>query len=155
MNKSRRIWKLNEGLFKDRVFFFFLKSFELCSTNEEAMKVWIEGIAKTVDVTVLMYCNKKWVLLLTIQTNICGLVCHSNFKKAGNFFRFICVLELNCFVAGNSRSATELTCCLILSLARKIASADASMKKGKWSRREFMSEEVSLKKNFTLFRLFT
>lgn len=44
--------------------------------------------------------------------------------------------------AGNSRSATELTCSLILSLARNITQADASMKKGKWSRKEFMGEEV-------------
>ncbi|CAJ0955601.1 unnamed protein product, partial [Mesorhabditis belari] len=42
----------------------------------------------------------------------------------------------------NSRSAAELTCILILSLSRHIAQADATMKAGKWLRKEFMGEEV-------------
>ncbi|CAJ0581818.1 unnamed protein product, partial [Mesorhabditis spiculigera] len=42
----------------------------------------------------------------------------------------------------NSRSAAELTCILILSLSRHIAQADASMKAGKWARKDYMGEEV-------------
>ncbi|KHN84916.1 D-3-phosphoglycerate dehydrogenase [Toxocara canis] len=44
--------------------------------------------------------------------------------------------------AGNSRSAAELTCVCILSLARHVPQAAASMKAGKWARKEFMGEEV-------------
>ncbi|KHJ89377.1 D-isomer specific 2-hydroxyacid dehydrogenase, catalytic domain protein [Oesophagostomum dentatum] len=43
----------------------------------------------------------------------------------------------------NSRSAAELTCILILSLTRHVPQADASMKAGKWARKDFMGEEVS------------
>ncbi|VDM68107.1 unnamed protein product [Strongylus vulgaris] len=43
----------------------------------------------------------------------------------------------------NSRSAAELTCTLILSLTRHVPQADASMKAGKWARKEYMGEEVS------------
>ncbi|VDM42839.1 unnamed protein product [Toxocara canis] len=46
------------------------------------------------------------------------------------------------FAAGNSRSAAELTCVCILSLARHVPQAAASMKAGKWARKEFMGEEV-------------
>lgn len=42
----------------------------------------------------------------------------------------------------NSRSAAELTCILILSLTRHVPQADASMKAGKWERKEFMGEEI-------------
>ncbi|PIO71977.1 D-isomer specific 2-hydroxyacid dehydrogenase, catalytic domain protein [Teladorsagia circumcincta] len=42
----------------------------------------------------------------------------------------------------NSRSAAELTCILILSLTRHVPQADASMKAGKWARKDFMGEEV-------------
>uniref|UniRef100_F1KSP4 D-3-phosphoglycerate dehydrogenase n=2 Tax=Ascaris TaxID=6251 RepID=F1KSP4_ASCSU len=44
--------------------------------------------------------------------------------------------------AGNSRSAAELTCVCILSLARHLPQAVASMKAGKWARKEYMGEEV-------------
>jgi D-3-phosphoglycerate dehydrogenase len=44
--------------------------------------------------------------------------------------------------AGNSRSAAELTCTLILSLARHVPSAHSSMKDGKWARKDYMGEEV-------------
>uniref|UniRef100_A0A0N5AN17 D-3-phosphoglycerate dehydrogenase n=1 Tax=Syphacia muris TaxID=451379 RepID=A0A0N5AN17_9BILA len=43
---------------------------------------------------------------------------------------------------GNSRSAAELTCTLILSLARRISEADRSMKGNKWNRKALMGEEV-------------
>ncbi|GMS85303.1 hypothetical protein PENTCL1PPCAC_7478, partial [Pristionchus entomophagus] len=42
----------------------------------------------------------------------------------------------------NSRSAAELTCSLIMSLSRHVAQADASMKAGKWARKDYMGEEV-------------
>ncbi|CAJ0605493.1 unnamed protein product [Cylicocyclus nassatus] len=42
----------------------------------------------------------------------------------------------------NSRSAAELTCILILSLTRHVPQADASMKAGKWARKDYMGEEV-------------
>ncbi|CAB3403774.1 unnamed protein product [Caenorhabditis bovis] len=42
----------------------------------------------------------------------------------------------------NSRSAAELTCTLILSLSRHVPQAAASMKAGKWARKDFMGEEV-------------
>ncbi|KAH7717190.1 Protein C31C9.2 [Aphelenchoides avenae] len=44
--------------------------------------------------------------------------------------------------AGNSRSAAELTCTLILSLSRHVPQAAASMKQGKWARKDYMGEEV-------------
>ncbi|MFH4973768.1 hypothetical protein AB6A40_000477 [Gnathostoma spinigerum] len=44
--------------------------------------------------------------------------------------------------AGNSRSAAELTCTSILSLARHVPQAVASMKAGKWARKDYMGEEV-------------
>ncbi|KAK5984309.1 D-3-phosphoglycerate dehydrogenase [Trichostrongylus colubriformis] len=42
----------------------------------------------------------------------------------------------------NSRSAAELTCILMLSLTRHVPQADASMKAGKWARKDFMGEEI-------------
>ncbi|KHJ98637.1 hypothetical protein OESDEN_01391 [Oesophagostomum dentatum] len=42
----------------------------------------------------------------------------------------------------HSRAAAELTCILILSLTRHVPQADASMKAGKWARKDFMGEEV-------------
>uniref|UniRef100_A0A0K0F7K0 D-3-phosphoglycerate dehydrogenase (inferred by orthology to a human protein) n=1 Tax=Strongyloides venezuelensis TaxID=75913 RepID=A0A0K0F7K0_STRVS len=47
--------------------------------------------------------------------------------------------------SGNSQSAAELTCTLILSLARNVPQADISMKEGKWARKNFMGEEVGNK----------
>uniref|UniRef100_A0A915D8G5 D-isomer specific 2-hydroxyacid dehydrogenase NAD-binding domain-containing protein n=1 Tax=Ditylenchus dipsaci TaxID=166011 RepID=A0A915D8G5_9BILA len=44
--------------------------------------------------------------------------------------------------SGNSRSAAELTCTLILAMARHVPQAAASMKQGKWARKDFMGEEV-------------
>ena len=44
---------------------------------------------------------------------------------------------------GNSRSAAELTCSMILNLARKVPQANMSMKDGKWDRKGFMGSEVS------------
>jgi len=44
--------------------------------------------------------------------------------------------------AGNSRSAAELTCAMIMGLARHLAPAYASMKAGKWDRKSFMGTEV-------------
>jgi len=44
--------------------------------------------------------------------------------------------------AGNSRSAAELTCALIMSLARQVPQAVSSLKQGKWARKDFMGEEV-------------
>jgi D-3-phosphoglycerate dehydrogenase len=42
----------------------------------------------------------------------------------------------------NSISVAELTMALLLSLARKIPAADASMKQGKWDKKSFLGEEV-------------
>lgn len=42
----------------------------------------------------------------------------------------------------NSISVAELTMGLILSLARQIAAADASMKQGKWEKKRFMGDEL-------------
>jgi len=44
--------------------------------------------------------------------------------------------------AGNSRSAAELTCAMIVALGRELASACASMKAGKWDRKAYMGTEV-------------
>ncbi|XP_019357521.1 PREDICTED: D-3-phosphoglycerate dehydrogenase isoform X1 [Gavialis gangeticus] len=44
--------------------------------------------------------------------------------------------------AGNSLSAAELTCGMIMSLARQIPQAAASMKGGKWDRKKFMGMEL-------------
>lgn len=44
--------------------------------------------------------------------------------------------------AGNSRSAAELTCSMIMCLARRIPQADFTMKQGKWERKAFMGTEV-------------
>lgn len=44
--------------------------------------------------------------------------------------------------AGNSRSAAELTCAMIMALSRHLAPACASMKAGKWDRKSFMGTEV-------------
>ncbi|NXX84446.1 SERA dehydrogenase, partial [Urocolius indicus] len=44
---------------------------------------------------------------------------------------------------GNSLSAAELTCGMILSLARQIPQAAASMKEGKWDRKKFMGMELN------------
>ncbi|XP_015278057.1 PREDICTED: D-3-phosphoglycerate dehydrogenase [Gekko japonicus] len=46
---------------------------------------------------------------------------------------------------GNSLSAAELTCGMILSLARQIPQAAASMKEGKWDRKKFMGMELQEK----------
>lgn len=43
---------------------------------------------------------------------------------------------------GNSRSACELTCSMIQALARHVSQADASMKAGKWDRKNLMGSEV-------------
>ncbi|XP_063791531.1 D-3-phosphoglycerate dehydrogenase [Pseudophryne corroboree] len=43
---------------------------------------------------------------------------------------------------GNSISAAELTCGLILSLSRQIPQAAASMKQGKWDRKKYMGSEL-------------
>ncbi|XP_053103955.1 D-3-phosphoglycerate dehydrogenase [Hemicordylus capensis] len=43
---------------------------------------------------------------------------------------------------GNSLSAAELTCGMIMSLARQIPQAAASMKAGKWDRKKFMGMEL-------------
>uniref|UniRef100_A0A915KF48 D-3-phosphoglycerate dehydrogenase n=1 Tax=Romanomermis culicivorax TaxID=13658 RepID=A0A915KF48_ROMCU len=43
---------------------------------------------------------------------------------------------------GNSRSAAELTCTMIMCLARRVPQADSSMKEGKWERKNFMGNEV-------------
>uniref|UniRef100_A0A8C8SE11 D-3-phosphoglycerate dehydrogenase n=1 Tax=Pelusios castaneus TaxID=367368 RepID=A0A8C8SE11_9SAUR len=43
---------------------------------------------------------------------------------------------------GNSLSAAELTCGMILSLARQIPQAASSMKEGKWDRKKFMGMEL-------------
>jgi len=44
--------------------------------------------------------------------------------------------------AGNSRSAAELTCAMIVALPRHLAQASASLKNGKWDRKGFMGTEV-------------
>uniref|UniRef100_A0A2K5Q730 D-3-phosphoglycerate dehydrogenase n=1 Tax=Cebus imitator TaxID=2715852 RepID=A0A2K5Q730_CEBIM len=44
---------------------------------------------------------------------------------------------------GNSLSAAELTCGMILCLARQIPQATASMKDGKWERKKFMGTELN------------
>ncbi|XP_053247039.1 D-3-phosphoglycerate dehydrogenase isoform X1 [Podarcis raffonei] len=43
---------------------------------------------------------------------------------------------------GNSLSAAELTCGMVMSLARQIPQAAASMKEGKWDRKKFMGMEL-------------
>uniref|UniRef100_A0AAY4AX90 phosphoglycerate dehydrogenase n=1 Tax=Denticeps clupeoides TaxID=299321 RepID=A0AAY4AX90_9TELE len=43
---------------------------------------------------------------------------------------------------GNTISAAELTCALVLSLSRNVAQADMSMKAGKWDRKKFMGSEL-------------
>ncbi|XP_064371782.1 D-3-phosphoglycerate dehydrogenase [Dromaius novaehollandiae] len=45
--------------------------------------------------------------------------------------------------AGNSLSAAELTCGMILCLARQIPQAAASMKEGKWDRKKYMGMELN------------
>ena len=44
---------------------------------------------------------------------------------------------------GNSLSATELTCGMIMCLARQIPQATASIKDGKWDRKKFMGTELN------------
>ncbi|XP_058394905.1 D-3-phosphoglycerate dehydrogenase [Diceros bicornis minor] len=44
---------------------------------------------------------------------------------------------------GNSLSAAELTCGMIMCLARQIPQATASMKDGKWDRKKFMGTELN------------
>ncbi|NXC20641.1 SERA dehydrogenase, partial [Corythaeola cristata] len=44
---------------------------------------------------------------------------------------------------GNSLSAAELTCGMILCLARQIPQASASMKEGKWDRKKYMGMELN------------
>uniref|UniRef100_A0A667I302 D-3-phosphoglycerate dehydrogenase n=1 Tax=Lynx canadensis TaxID=61383 RepID=A0A667I302_LYNCA len=44
---------------------------------------------------------------------------------------------------GNSLSAAELTCGMIMCLARQIPQATASMKDGKWERKKFMGTELN------------
>uniref|UniRef100_A0A5F9CUQ6 D-3-phosphoglycerate dehydrogenase n=1 Tax=Oryctolagus cuniculus TaxID=9986 RepID=A0A5F9CUQ6_RABIT len=44
---------------------------------------------------------------------------------------------------GNSLSAAELTCGMIMCLARQIPQATASMKGGKWERKKFMGTELN------------
>lgn len=43
---------------------------------------------------------------------------------------------------GNSLSAAELTCGMIMCLARQIPQTTASMKDGKWDRKKFMGTEL-------------
>uniref|UniRef100_A0A8C0HT46 D-3-phosphoglycerate dehydrogenase n=1 Tax=Balaenoptera musculus TaxID=9771 RepID=A0A8C0HT46_BALMU len=45
--------------------------------------------------------------------------------------------------SGNSLSAAELTCGMIMCLARQIPQATASMKNGKWERKKFMGTELN------------
>ncbi|XP_058158941.1 LOW QUALITY PROTEIN: D-3-phosphoglycerate dehydrogenase [Dasypus novemcinctus] len=45
--------------------------------------------------------------------------------------------------SGNSISAAELTCGMIMCLARQIPQATASMKAGKWERKKFLGTELS------------
>ncbi|XP_059946351.1 D-3-phosphoglycerate dehydrogenase isoform X3 [Mesoplodon densirostris] len=45
--------------------------------------------------------------------------------------------------SGNSLSAAELTCGMIMCLARQIPQATASMKDGKWERKKFMGTELN------------
>lgn len=44
--------------------------------------------------------------------------------------------------AGNTISAAEHTFCLLMSLARNIPAADASMRRGEWERKKFMGVEL-------------
>ncbi|XP_018497252.1 D-3-phosphoglycerate dehydrogenase [Galendromus occidentalis] len=44
---------------------------------------------------------------------------------------------------GNTLSAAEMTCALIVSLSRDIAAACASLKAGRWDRKNFMSNELN------------
>ena len=44
---------------------------------------------------------------------------------------------------GNSLGAAELTCGMIMCLARQIPQATASMKDGKWDRKKFMGTELN------------
>lgn len=44
--------------------------------------------------------------------------------------------------AGNTLSAAEHTCCMIVCLARNIAEARATMREGKWDRKKFMGNEL-------------
>lgn len=46
---------------------------------------------------------------------------------------------------GNTLSAAELTCSMILSLSRSIPQACASMKEGRWDRKNFMGQELQNK----------
>jgi D-3-phosphoglycerate dehydrogenase / 2-oxoglutarate reductase len=48
-------------------------------------------------------------------------------------------------VGSNTLSATELTCALIMSLARRIPQANSSMKARKWERSKFMGIELNNK----------
>ncbi|XP_013794796.1 D-3-phosphoglycerate dehydrogenase-like [Limulus polyphemus] len=43
---------------------------------------------------------------------------------------------------GNTLSAAELTCCMVVSLSRKIAQACASLKAGLWDRKTYIGEEL-------------
>ncbi|XP_054717850.1 D-3-phosphoglycerate dehydrogenase-like [Uloborus diversus] len=43
---------------------------------------------------------------------------------------------------GNTLSAAELTCAMIVSLSRNIVEASASLKSGKWDRKKFMANEL-------------
>lgn len=43
---------------------------------------------------------------------------------------------------GNTLSAAELTCAMIITLSREIPAATASLKSGKWDRKTFMGEEL-------------
>jgi D-3-phosphoglycerate dehydrogenase / 2-oxoglutarate reductase len=52
------------------------------------------------------------------------------------------VLVMNA-VGSNTLSATELTCSLIMSLARRIPQANSSMKARKWERSKFMGSELA------------
>ncbi|KAK1329000.1 LOW QUALITY PROTEIN: hypothetical protein QTO34_011171 [Cnephaeus nilssonii] len=49
----------------------------------------------------------------------------------------------SCTPNGNSLSAAELTCGMIMCLARQIPQATASMKDGKWDRKKFMGTELN------------
>ncbi|XP_042562234.1 D-3-phosphoglycerate dehydrogenase [Clupea harengus] len=44
--------------------------------------------------------------------------------------------------SGNTISAAELTCALVMSLSRNVPQADMSMKAGKWDRKKFMGAEL-------------
>lgn len=45
--------------------------------------------------------------------------------------------------AGNTISATELTCGMIIALSRQIAQSCLSLKNGVWDRKSFMGNEIS------------